>query len=215
MDRARHVGLALLLSASVIHAQYSQRDTTLAQRWWCEADRGHADGQLCRRVAYTDAIALATNPEDKIKKVDLLRGAIGRGEVQARGLDATNPERHQMMLGWCDSSDSSDEKSKKGACDRAYAHRDRIARRTSLIQFWCVEQGQRESAKCQQMQFDEQMSKTESGAERKRLAERFRASRLDVDPTATELETKQMMHAICASLAGKTELFSKTCAKIY
>lgn len=164
-----------------------------------------------------DAIAVAQDPTEKQVKVEALREAIGRGQAEAEGLDATNPERQRMNDAWCTSADPARTGDPKTAiiCAKVKAKRDFFARREALIQFWCVDKSHSGSRKCLQMEFGHKMQQTDSGEERKRLAGEFNADRSAEATAALEQETKEMMHAACASPVGKQELFSNTCAKLH
>ena len=196
------------------NAQYSTKDQAMAQAWWCAPGGAHAAGSLCKRFALTDAIAQAEEPSDKQANVDKLKQAIQRGEIDAQGLDATNPERHQMMEAWCESSDEASSKAKAPICRRAAAHKEFVKRRDALVQFWCVQQGHANSAKCKQMEYGQKMYKTPSGAERKRLSAAFKEAE-GASMQNVEEETKKMLQALCSSPTGKEPLFKTTCSRTH
>mmetsp|Transcript_21829 Transcript_21829/g.46154 ORF Transcript_21829/g.46154 Transcript_21829/m.46154 type:complete len:235 (-) Transcript_21829:663-1367(-) len=206
-------GMLLLLGLQLVCAQYTSKDTSMAMRWWCDPSGGNMqDSMLCKRWSMTEAIARLVEPDQKNEQVKKLQEAILRGEIEAQGLDATNPDRHRMMEAWCSSADEEGNKNKKPICARAQAHKDFVQRRELLMKFWCEEQGQKGSAKCRQMEYGQRMHATTSGAERLKLATEFKTGR-DTAPADLEAETKQMMHAICASPHGKTPLFMPTCSR--
>eukprot|EP00316_Scyphosphaera_apsteinii_P016694 CAMPEP_0119300364 /NCGR_PEP_ID=MMETSP1333-20130426/2312_1 /TAXON_ID=418940 /ORGANISM="Scyphosphaera apsteinii, Strain RCC1455" /LENGTH=195 /DNA_ID=CAMNT_0007302103 /DNA_START=144 /DNA_END=731 /DNA_ORIENTATION=- len=191
------------------------KDLLMAQHWWCSPSRGHAEGPMCKRAAITEAIATSTEAAEKTRLVEKLKQSIQAGQIDAQGLDATNPERHRMMEAWCDSTDEANNVAKKGPCIRAANHRSFVKRRETLLTFWCEEQGQAGSPKCAQMEFGQKIQNTDSGAERKRLAADFKAKQPSNVEDQVKEETKQMMHAVCASSHGKTELFKSTCSRIH
>jgi len=161
----------------------------------------------------TEEIARAVEPEEKNRLVEKLKDAIRRGEIEAQSLDATNPERHRMMEAWCASSDEASSKAKKHICKRADAHKDFVARRQTLVDFWCGEMGHAGSPKCQQMEYGKRMHATATGAERLQLATEFKASQTGTSSQSIEEETREMMGAICKSNHGKTPIFLSTCSR--
>lgn len=104
----RHLAWSITLGSSFVHSQqdYSRRDRKLApSRWWCGASRDNSGSMLCKTAILKEAIALATDPSDKQRRVDELRASILKGSAEAEGLDATNPDRQAMMDAWCASDD--------------------------------------------------------------------------------------------------------------
>lgn len=170
MPRRRRSSLptiAVCLAASV-EAQYSPQETASALRWWCEPGREHEQGPLCVRWSLTDAIASANEESEKVARVDRLKAAIQAGQIDGQAVDATNPERHEMMDAWCaDRLTGEDGSSKRQICGRVRNRKDFVARRDVLVQWWCGEQGHESSVKCRQMQFGKRVESTMSGVERK------------------------------------------------
>jgi len=166
--RRRTLLAALCLAASA-EAQYSAKETASALRWWCEPGRGREAGPLCLRWSLTDAIASAVEESDKVARVDKLKAAIQAGQIDGQAVDATNPQRHDMMDGWCadDSAVEEDPSTKRQVCARVRNRKDFVARRGVLLQWWCGEMKHFSSVKCKQMQFGTQVESTLSGAERK------------------------------------------------
>jgi len=211
----RTTGVWVLIAClQSVLAQYSTKDQAMAQAWWCAPGSAHAQSALCKRAALTDAIAQAEEPGDKQANVEKLKQAIQRGEIDAQGLDATNPERHQMMEAWCESSDEASNKAKAPICRRAASHKDFVKRRDALVEFWCVQKGQAQSAKCKQMEYGQKMYNTPSGAERKRLSAEFKQAG-GGEMQQVEQETKAMLQALCASPTGKEALFKATCSRTH
>lgn len=190
-----------------------------AIKWWCTEARtgGGAGSMFCKTAALKEAIAATTDVAEKQAKVDELKATILRGEAEAEGLDATNPERQRMMNSWCESDDEARGTDPKAGplCAKFKAKQAFLDRREKLLDFWCVEQKQAGSPKCKQMDFGKKMQNTDSGEERKRMAADFNAARTPEAQAALEEETKQMMHAVCGSAVGKEPLFATTCAKMH
>lgn len=159
---------------------------------------------------------MATETADKQARVDQLKDAILKGEAEAEGMDATNPERQRMMTAWCQSTDEARNDAKSNVmCAKAKAKGDFLMRREQLLHYWCVSQGKAGSPKCKQMEFGKLMSETDSGEERKRQAAQFNAARTAAETQqALEEETKVMMQSACDSSLGKSELFATACAKM-
>ena len=63
------------------------------QRWYCSEDRGHSTSMLCKTAKLKEAIAAAMDQDDKQARVNEFKAAVLKGEAEAEGLDATNPER--------------------------------------------------------------------------------------------------------------------------
>jgi hypothetical protein len=170
MPRKRRSSLTTiaLCLASSAEAQYSPKETASALRWWCEPGRGHEQGSLCVRWSLTDAIASAHEEREKVARVDRLKAAIQAGQIDGQAVDATNPERHEMMDAWCaDRLTGEDGSAKRQLCFRVRNRKDFVARRDVLLQWWCGEQGHASSAKCRQMEFGKRIESTMSGVERK------------------------------------------------
>jgi len=171
---------------------------------------------FCKTALLKEAIMMAEDTAGKQARVDELRAAVLKGDAEAEGMDATNPERQRMMEAWCASDDPvrSDPKSDID-CAKSKAKSDFLKRRERLLQFWCIEQGKAGSPKCKQMEFGKKMQQTNSGEERKRQATAFNAARGRGETQADmEAETKQMMVAACEADLGKEGLFTTTCAKL-
>jgi len=161
---------------------------------------------------------MASDQAEKQARVSEFKAAVLKGEAEAEGLDATNPERQRMMDGWCESDDEGRTSDPKSVvlCAKFKAKRSFMLRREQLLQFWCVEQGHQGSPKCLQMAFGKKMQETDSGEERKRIATEFKADRSPESQAALETETKEMMQAACASpTLGKEPLFTLTCSKLH
>jgi len=186
------------------------------QHWYCTQE--HASSMLCKTANLKEAIAIATDPAEKQEKVNVFKAAVLRGDAEAEGLDATNPERQRMMDAWCESSDEARTSDPKSGvlCAKFKAKRSFMQRREMLLNYWCDEQGHKGSPKCLQMAFGKRMQETDSGEERKRIATEFRADRSPESQAALEKETKEMMQAACASdTLGKDALFTLTCSKLH
>uniref|UniRef100_A0A7S3RTX2 Uncharacterized protein n=1 Tax=Strombidinopsis acuminata TaxID=141414 RepID=A0A7S3RTX2_9SPIT len=207
----RAATLATLCAALGSDAQYSAKETASALRWWCEPGRGHDQGPLCLRWSLTDAIASATEESEKISRVDKLKAAIQKGLVDGQAVDATNPERHEMMDAWCADQSTEDAATKRQVCARVRNRKDFVARREVLLQWWCGEQGHGESVKCKQMEFGKKVESTMNGTERKALALEFKASQPADAEALIDEEQKEMMRAVCASIHGKDDLFRSLC----
>merc|ERR1711988_1312300 len=188
------------------------------QRWYCSEDRGHSTSMLCKTAKLKEAIAVEVDVAEKQSRVNEFKAAVLRGEAEAEGLDATNPERQRMMDAWCESSDEARKSDPNSGvlCAKFKAKRSFMQRREILLQFWCVEQGHQGSPKCLQMAFGKKMQETDSGEERKRIATEFKADRSPESQAALEKETKEMMQAACAApTVGKDPLFTLTCSKLH
>ena len=48
---------------------------------------------------------MADDPGAKQAAVDALKASVLKGNAEAEGMDATNPEQQRMMEGWCASND--------------------------------------------------------------------------------------------------------------
>ena len=70
-------------------------------------------GPLCMRWSLTDAIASAVEESEKVARVDKLKAAIQAGQIDGQAVDATNPERHDMMDAWCADASAVDDSSIK------------------------------------------------------------------------------------------------------
>ena len=109
----------------------SRRDRKIAPaRWWCDKSRGHSGSMFCKTALLKEAIMMAEDTAGKQARVDELRAAVLKGDAEAEGMDATNPERQRMMEAWCASDDPvrSDPKSDID-CAKSKAKSDFLKRR--------------------------------------------------------------------------------------
>jgi len=127
-------------------------------RWWCAADKGNGAGALCLRLRLIEAIQQAPDVERRRPLVQQLRAKVEAGEVE--GGTAANPlgsaERTRAMKGWCELNEGrpdDEKKVKQQLCGLYSARLQNVARRNTLVQFWCVDRKHAGSPKCAQLSF--------------------------------------------------------------
>ena len=94
MPQSTRLHLALLLLVAQLRAAAADPSRHFApQRWWCAEERGHSSSMMCKTAKLKEAIANEDTQDGKESRVNEFKAAVLKGEAEAEGLDATNPER--------------------------------------------------------------------------------------------------------------------------
>ena len=186
-------------------------------RWWCTAGKGNEAGALCKRLKFIEAIQQAPDVERRRSLVQQLRAKVEAGEVE--GGTAANPlgsaERTRAMKGWCELNEGrpdDEKKVKQQLCGLYSARLQNVARRNTLVQFWCVDRKHAGSPKCAQLSFMRKLVGITSPQARAKAIEQFKTSRPEGAQAASAKEAAAMMTEVCASeLAAQ---FATVCKKL-
>ena len=186
-------------------------------RWWCAAGKGNEAGALCKRLKFIEAIQQAPDVERRRPLVQQLRAKVEAGEVE--GGTAANPlgsaERTRAMKGWCELNEGrpdDEKKVKQQLCGLYSARLQNVARRNTLVQFWCVDRKHAGSPKCAQLSFMRKLVGITSPQARAKAIEQFKTSRPEGAQAASTKEAAAMMTEVCASeLAAQ---FATVCKKL-
>ena len=149
--------------------------------------------------------------------VQQLRAKVEAGEVE--GGTAANPlgsaERTRAMKGWCELNEGrpdDEKKVKQQLCGLYSARLQNVARRNTLVQFWCVDRKHAGSPKCAQLSFMRKLVGITSPQARAKAIEQFKTSRPEGAQAESAKEAAAMMTQVCASeLAAQ---FATVCKKL-